>query len=137
MMDYTPPPAILRAAEGTSQPELLLAISYVESRWNPKATGKAGEIGALQIHPRYHNVPKSLDEQFKYADRYLQRLWKRCGPQLFLMCYNAGPKKVMLDKVRVFSYTEKVQEAFLAIQDAKNKRAATSDKTQIRITTND
>ena len=33
-------------------PELLLAVAEVESRFNPRARGKAGEIGVWQLHPR-------------------------------------------------------------------------------------
>ncbi len=139
-MDYTPPPAIVQAAKQSKQPELLLAISYVESRWNVNALGKAGEIGALQIHPRHHKVPTSLTAQFQYADKYLRYLERRCGRQLFLACYNMGPRKVMnsLDNNIGWRYTLAVQGVYYGIKkDTQNRRPITRDQGTIRYAADD
>lgn len=126
------PLAIERAAAATSRPQLMLAISLVESSWNINARGKAGEVGALQLHPKYHVVPKTVNEQFKYADKYLRYLERRCGKQLFLACYNAGPRKVMLDKKLGTRYTKRVMEAYSAIaKNAQNRRTPTRNQSKI------
>jgi hypothetical protein len=133
----TPPAIIQEAAAATSNPTLMLAISYVESRWKHDALGKAGEIGAVQLHPRYHVVPKTTKAQFKYADEYLAKLKKQCGELLFLACYNAGPKKA-LDKGIGMVYTQKVTEVYRALlKDQKNRRSLTPHQSKVRITAND
>lgn len=129
-----PPAVIIEAAYGTSQPELLLAISYVESTWNIDAKGSKGEYGPLQLHPKFHPIIPEIKEQYLYADRYLRYLYKRCGPQLYLMCYNAGPRKVMIDRVRPIGYTLKVKGALDAIKNLENRRTYLPNKSTFRIT---
>ena len=132
------PAVILQAALSTSNPELLLAISYVESTWRVNARGKAGEVGALQLHPKYHTVPATVKGQFKYADKYIRYLKGRCGEQLFLACYNLGPRKVTLDNKHGQRYTKLVLEALRGIkQDANNRRAVTQDQSEVRVSAND
>ena len=41
------------AKEAKVDPLLALNIAEAESTLNPKAVGKAGEIGLYQIHPKY------------------------------------------------------------------------------------
>jgi hypothetical protein len=129
----TPPALIQQAAEQTSNPRLMLAISFVESSWRANAVGRAGEVGAMQLHPKYHNVPKTVVEQFKYAERYLMRLRKICGIKRYLACYNVGPRKIALDKTLGVGYTRKVMEAYNAIETAEARRAATQNKSTLRI----
>ncbi len=43
------------ATEEGINPQLALDIAHAESNFNPKAVGKAGEVGLFQIHPKYAN----------------------------------------------------------------------------------
>lgn len=40
--------------------ELVLAVIWQESHFKPDAIGKAGEVGLMQIHPRWHNAPSDI-----------------------------------------------------------------------------
>lgn len=130
------PPDVREAANNTSNPQLLLAVSYVESKWNVNAIGAAGEIGALQLHPKYHTVPTQLELQFKYADEYLRKLRSYCGSARFLACYNAGPTKAMQSNAGS-NYTKKVLEVYRVLSNnKKNSRPVTPNKSKVRYTAN-
>lgn len=93
-------------------PELVRAVVYKESRFDPLAEGKAGEIGLMQVLPggavadwarlnnrkappqfRLYDVQLNLEIGCWYLGRALEK-WKayRCGTELALAEYNAGAK---------------------------------------------
>lgn len=125
----TPPPAIVEAAKLATphaiEQDLLLAISYVESKWDSEAIGAQGELGALQLHPRFHNISHLSEKQrFVYALGYLHAIRDlgQCGTmQDLLDCYNRGPKKV-LDKPGRKVYSKAVLEALSALQDRRTHK---------------
>ena len=98
------------AARHRIPPELVRAVIFRESGFNPNATGKAGEIGLMQILPRgavadwarYHKVPLPTERELFEPAKNLEigcwylgvalRRWKeyKCSVELALAQYNAG-----------------------------------------------
>jgi len=81
--------------------ELVHAVVRVESNYNPKARGRAGEIGLMQIKPRtargegFKGSARALYDpatNLKYGMRYLAGAHKRAGGDLCgtILRYNAG-----------------------------------------------
>jgi len=56
---------------------ILTALGYHESRFNPDAVGKAGELGVWQIAPSWH-PPKDLDGRARMAVWLVEESTKRC-----------------------------------------------------------
>lgn len=79
-------------------PEVLGALLYTESRFNPNARGPTGDRGIAQIvtkwHPEVRN-PFDPAESIEYAAGYLGRLKRRFGStEKALAAYNHGPTAV-------------------------------------------
>lgn len=72
-----------------------MSVVEVESKWNPNAIGKHGEIGLMQIRPQYASVSRHelFDpvKNLKEGMRILSNKKKRC-PSVphFTTCYNRG-----------------------------------------------
>lgn len=77
------------------------AVVHVESRYNPRATGRAGEIGLMQIKLRtargmgFSGSRKALydpETNIKYGMLYLARAYELAGGDLCgtILRYNAG-----------------------------------------------
>lgn len=89
-------------------PDIMLAIAWHESSFNPRAVGGVGEVGLWQLNPRY-NWGKAagemcalmgaehvlcLEEQGYWAWFVFERNMKWCGNVLgALSAYNAGACK--------------------------------------------
>lgn len=121
----SPAPAHLRslihkvAAEHGVPPALAEAVVNVESRFNPKARGRAGEVGLMQIKPAtargigYRGTTKGLydpETNLAWGMRYLARAYQladgdTCGA---IMRYNAGHAAKRMTK-GVVRYCAKVQ----------------------------
>lgn len=93
--------------------DLALALVQVESSYNPKATGRNGEIGLLQISPKtargigYKGDTKALydpDTNLTWGMKYLGKAQKLAGGDICgtLLRYNAG-----LDAKRMNSASSK------------------------------
>lgn len=82
-------------AEAAKVPrDVLLAQAWTESRFNNHRVGKAGEISALQVLPRYHcpnRVAKGCDGIRRGATLHA-RLRRKYGDRRALAVYNAGPR---------------------------------------------
>ena len=81
------------------QPELLVAVVWVESRFCPDAVSPAGAIGLGQLMPLTANElnvqPNNPQENLLGASRYLLKQHKRFDNwQLALAAYNAGASRV-------------------------------------------
>ena len=97
------------AANHGLDPALLAAVVYVESRFDPNATSKAGAIGLMQLLPETAKgialrtggdrfvVADLRDPEInvRYGSWYLNHLHERYGdPSLALAAYHAGPGNV-------------------------------------------
>lgn len=102
-------------------PELLMAIIEQESGGNPDAVGAAGEIGLMQIYPKYHSDRmEELGVYSLYAPKsnilvgadYLAELFEEYGDLgTVLMVYNGVSDAEELGaKGEYTEYAEKIME---------------------------
>lgn len=108
--------AVSKAADKYNfDPNLILAIIEVESNFNPKALGKAGEIGLMQLHPRYFsNIPHGIVGNIDMGVKYLAYTRKHCSHKNgieFVTCYNRGTKR-KLSAPKLTPYYRKVVKAY-------------------------
>ena len=105
------------AAHYEIDPYLVLAIIEVESSYNPRAVGGAGEYGLMQLHPKYHRLraPFSIKENIWRGVAYLKECRARTRRALgkyFYVCYNLGPSRSLALKYPdKFPYARKVERA--------------------------
>lgn len=102
-------------------PELLEAVLEAESGGNPNALGKAGEMGLMQIYPKYHrgraekigvgNLFEPRGNILTAAD-YLAELFARYGDVgTVLMVYNGTKNAVELGQQGIYTdYAEEVMQ---------------------------
>lgn len=92
-------------AEYNICPELLMSIVEKESGGKPELTGAAGEIGLMQVIPKYHtermkelghpDLYDAYDNILVGAD-YLRELFEEYeDTYLVLMCYNMGESRAI------------------------------------------
>lgn len=78
-------------------PGLLSRMAYQESRYNPLATGSSGEIGIMQIIPRFHPDVNPADPvaSIEYAGRLMRQYYNQFGSwQAAIAAYNWGVTNV-------------------------------------------
>lgn len=80
-------------------PDLLAAVAWTESSFNPEAVSHAGALGLMQIMPGTASDlgvdPRDPVQAIDGAARYLRTQLDRFGdPRLALAAYNAGPGAV-------------------------------------------
>lgn len=107
--------------------ELILAIIETESTFNPLAKGGAGEVGLMQLHPRYHkNISYVIEANMQQGVAYLAKLKTQCYPRLkdaWFLCYNLGKRKALaLDKPREFAYYKKVRKHYAKAEKSLQSR---------------
>ncbi len=89
-------PELAELLASYEHPRVLAAIAAKESNFRLNARGKAGEVGAFQIIPKYHGHPgKTWSSQTRAADRLLRDLVSDARGRLetAVIRYNgAGPK---------------------------------------------
>lgn len=77
-------------------PAVALAVAEVESSFNPRATGKAGEVGLFQLHPMFHKNPSyDVNKNIQGGVSHLLYWQKNCPMQknkTWVNCYNAGKR---------------------------------------------
>ncbi len=105
-------------------PNLALAVAEVESGLKPDATGKAGEIGLFQLHPRFH--PTASYKVKENIDLGIKTLlfWQHNCPTktnfTFVNCYNRGYKSAPFP--RRTPYYKKVMIAYKKRQQSPSLR---------------
>lgn len=98
-------------AEATRQglePEIALAVATVESGLNPKAVGRAGEVGLFQLHPRYFrhvSTKQNIRIGIKQLIYWREHCPTREGLE-WVNCYNQGARHPKYPKL--FPYYRKV-----------------------------
>lgn len=97
--------ALQQASDQTGVPyKLLLAVAYVESRYNPAAVSPVGAQGLLQLMPRTAESLGVTDPFDPYDNalggaKFLRRLHDKYGRwDAALAAYNWGPGNVDSDK---------------------------------------
>lgn len=82
-------------------PSVALAIADIESNMNPKAVGPKGEIGLMQILPRYAGVPRIalFDPKINARIGVMKLIEVRDGCPVekdltYVICYNQGMNKI-------------------------------------------
>ena len=111
---------------------LLAAVIAAESRFNPTAKGKAGEVGLLQLHPKFHLAKSDISANIQEGAKYLSALrnvfWYYNG-YTWLEYYNRGPNCVT---PRKFPYTKRVLKFYTMFggisEQATTKGIANTDK---------
>lgn len=89
-------------------PTIAIAVATVESSLNPKAIGKAGEIGLYQILPKVETSGADLHDTKTNIRIGIQHLkyWQRFCPTNegieFVNCYNSGFKHPKYPKLRPY-----------------------------------
>lgn len=118
--------------------ELLLAMIKTESNFNPKAIGRAKEVGLLQIHPKYHKTTTfDIKSNILQGAAYLATFRKKCQDKYataWFICYNVGPNKAVKNP-KQFPYYKKVKAHYVEAKKIKNVyagRSTVSDKSPIR-----
>lgn len=105
-------------------PYVVSAVVETESTWNSAEVGAIGEIGLMQLRPRYHGAPWELKDPKINIDRgtkYLRQLKKQCEDiskdsgweKGFVICFNTGPTAARrLKNPADFSYLVKVKRTY-------------------------
>lgn len=108
--------ATQQAMEAGLDPQLVLAVIEVESSFNPKAVGQShGEIGLMQLHPRYfpqatHDIKENIRLGVEELVRVKKKMWKYAGCAWFVY-YNTGVNRE-LHSPSEHSYFKKVTEVY-------------------------
>jgi len=95
------------------EPELALAIAYVESAYNPNAIGKSHkEKGIFQLHPKYFPKAKlDVESNIEMGIKHLAWSIKRCKSKFdkaAFICYNVGVNNSRIKNPKQFQYYRKV-----------------------------
>lgn len=106
---------IKSARQYNVDPKLVMAIIKVESNFNPKRVGSShGEIGLMQLHPKYFpqasfDVEKNIEAGVRYLAE-LKRIKGDIGCGWFIH-YNVGPN-TKINHPTLHSYYRKVAKIY-------------------------
>jgi membrane-bound lytic murein transglycosylase MltF len=114
-------------------PDLIAAVIEVESSWNHKAVGPSGEIGLMQLHPKFHPYAIAFDPEtdwqwnIYHGTRHLNNLRKQCGqklmqsphPYTWVIAYNQGCRRTP-KYPQLHPYYKKVMKAYARRLAVKN-----------------
>lgn len=108
--------ATQEALENGLDPELVMAVIEVESRFNPQAVGQShGEIGLMQLRPKYfptatHDIHENIRIGVEELVRIKKSKWKYAGCAWFVY-YNTGVNRA-LNSPSEHPYFKKVTEVY-------------------------
>lgn len=93
-------------------PRIVAAIIAVESSFKEDAVGTSGEVGLMQLHPKFHRVSFNAVDNISTGARYLAGLKAVFGHRypglLWTEFYNRGPNT----KPKQFPYAKKVAKFY-------------------------
>jgi len=112
--------ALIYSSLAGIDPALTLAVIKVESNFNQRATGSVGEIGLMQVHPKFVAIPKhklyNININIREGVRNLANSKLRCKHResyTFLVCYNAGiTGGSKIKNPRAFTYYKRVMKEY-------------------------
>jgi len=106
-------------------PYIVESVIQVESSWNTKASGMYGEVGLMQLYPKYFNQPvaylKKDENNIRLGVQHLAKMKKECPHKTdntWIICYNLGvvgaakikyPKKFPYYKKVMFFYKKRIE----------------------------
>lgn len=101
-------------------PKIVYSVAYYESSLNPSAIGAHGEVGLLQLTPKYLHLTKEqlLDPETNIREgcAYIQKIQAECPFKKdfeWLACYNLGtPKASKLQYPKLFPYYKNVMKIY-------------------------
>lgn len=104
-------PELAELLVACDHPRVLAAVAAKESNFRLDAKGKAGEVGAFQVIPRYHGNPgHTWGSQTKSAERILRDLVESSGGRLesAVMKYNGSGSKAVRYAKHVMSMARSI-----------------------------
>jgi len=110
---------VRESAKHNIDPKLVAAIIKVESNWNVNAKGSVGEVGLMQMHPRFHK-----DTSIRAGIEYLAFVRKHCPYKenlTWVSCYNQGLTKHPKHP-ELLPYYKKVMSEYEALGGTKQSR---------------
>jgi soluble lytic murein transglycosylase-like protein len=119
--------ATLLGAKYDIDPKLILSVVKVESNFNVKAKGRShGEIGLMQLHPRYFKAKYDVVNNMEVGVRHLAKLKKQCEPKYgkaWFICYNVGANTNYKYPTK-YAYYKKVMVAYGEIARETHSRGS-------------
>lgn len=104
-------------------PDLILAVIEVESNFNPRVTGKHGEVGLMQLMPKHFPTAQfDIQNNIQSGTAHLAYVRERCPSQLeltWLICFNQGILRTP-KYPRRHKYYVKVMRAYEKIKSGQN-----------------
>lgn len=104
-------------------PALVMSVIKVESGFNPKTVGGAGEIGLMQLMPEYADVPRNklfdIRTNIEVGVKKLAQFKKQCkhkAQHTWVICFNmgvAGAAKVK--HPTLWPYYKKIKAEYVAM----------------------
>jgi soluble lytic murein transglycosylase-like protein len=96
--------------------DLILSVIEVESGFNPRAVGKSGEVGLMQLHPKFFpDASFAIERNVLEGVAYLAIVREECPVRQglkWVVCYNQGTRKAIKD-ANASRYYQKIVDAYL------------------------
>jgi hypothetical protein len=107
----------LYAAAAGLDPNMALAVAKVESNFNHNAIGPVGEVGVMQLNPRYFDKRKvkDLKENIKQGIKHILQVKQECKHKINMawgVCYNRGVLGGNKTNPENNSYVRRLRDAY-------------------------
>jgi hypothetical protein len=103
-------------------PLLVAAVIRVESKFDERAVGSSGEIGLLQLHPRWFaDATFDVEQNIELGVRHLAWSKKHCphrAGHTWVICFNNGTSRTPKYPY-LHDYYKKVDHEYKALQKAR------------------
>ena len=115
--------AVLWGSIYNVDPSLVLSVIQVESDYKADAIGAHGEVGLMQLRPKFFGKKKDLlnpEINIKLGVEHLAKMKIQCKhkvDRLYVVCFNAGVNNgSKIKKPRDFQYYKKIMKAYHRIK---------------------